>query len=122
MKSPRNRYRTLSLMRDIGRRTEAPEGPIGCAERREHYDVRAVLRLGDVATAGGAVERGPRLALPVNELRTYRVVAVSGRWRERPCRLVEGEGEQIAAAGFVPQHALTPRPRFRARADAERRE
>src|SRR5262245_50416316 len=82
METPSDRDRTVTLVRDISRRTETPERTIGGAQAREEHNVRSLFCLVDVAAPGVAVERRHRLAFPVNEFRADRVVAIPRCWRE----------------------------------------
>jgi hypothetical protein len=52
---------------DVSRRTEAPECSIGGTQASEEHDVRFLFCLADVAPPSVAVERGCRLALPVDQ-------------------------------------------------------
>ena len=105
MKSPGDCDRTLALVRDVGRRAEAPERSIRRTESREEHHVRFLFGLADVAPSCVAVERCRGLALPVDELGADCVVAIPGGGRERAGGLVEREREQVTLAALVPPDA-----------------
>ncbi len=67
----------FGFVRDVSRRTEAPECSIGSTQASEEHDVRFLFCLADVAPPSVAVERGRRLALPVDQFRADRVVTIS---------------------------------------------
>src|SRR6476620_10372347 len=66
-----------------------------------------------------AVSSGHRLALPMDEGRADRVIAIAGGRRERAAALIERKGEQLGVSilGFV--HAGLPGSNFGVGADAE---
>ena len=67
-----------------------------------------MLDVSEVALSGRAGDRGRRLALPVDQIRTDRVVLVAGRWRELAARLVEREREHVGLLVRQPLHAAVP--------------
>jgi hypothetical protein len=68
-----------------------------------------------------AIGRSPLVALPVEQRGAQGQVAVAGGGGEEGFALVEGHKEQIALAGFVPEHAFAVDPGGVARQDPERR-
>src|SRR5687768_1212499 len=74
-----------------------------------------------VAPTSLAVRARARLALPVNQLATDRVVAVPRRGRELAARLVQRECEEVSPDLRCPIDARLPRGHLRTLADAEGR-
>jgi hypothetical protein len=79
IETPRDRDGAFAFgfVGDGSRRTEAPECSIGGTQASEERDVRFLFCLTDVAPPSVAVERGRRLALPVDQFRADRVVTIS---------------------------------------------
>jgi len=75
----------------------------------------------DVALTHCTLDACRRLALPVDQLRTDRVVPISRCRRESPDALVESEREEVCGVGLRPPNTGLPRRWFRAQADAEAR-
>ena len=61
-----------------------------------------------VPAPGVAVRTGDRLALPMNQIGTDRIVSVAGGGRELPGRLIQGKRQQVSAGIGRPVDARLP--------------
>src|SRR5262249_37090775 len=92
---PNERDRAVALVTHIGGRAKAPERSIGGAQSGEEHDVRPAFALPDVPLTHHAGGGSRGLALPMDQLRADRVVAVAGRRREATDALIERESKDV---------------------------
>src|SRR5690625_2068986 len=120
--APRNCHWPLPLVRYIRRRPQKPEGAVISCKAGEGKHDAAVRLVGLVAPSCLASFASTRLAFPMQERWTDRVIAVARCGGEVTAGLVQSKSQQVDSGFWKPAHTFAPLGHLQSVAIRERSE